>query len=42
VYEELKRIWKEAIMTSFEVLSWHFPGGTEENLIRITGLFADI
>lgn len=26
-----ERIWKEVIMDYFKVLSWHFPGGTEEN-----------
>jgi hypothetical protein len=28
---ELERIWKEAAMTYFKVLSWHLSGGTEEN-----------
>jgi hypothetical protein len=28
---ELKRIWKEVIMASFEVLFQHLPGGTEKN-----------
>jgi hypothetical protein len=29
--DELEIIWKEAVMAYFEVLSWHFLGGTEEN-----------
>jgi hypothetical protein len=28
---KLERIWKEAAMAKFKVLSWHLPGGTEEN-----------
>jgi hypothetical protein len=27
---ELERIWKEAVMVQFKVLSWHLPGGIEE------------
>jgi hypothetical protein len=27
---ELERIWKEAVMTWFKVISQHLPGGTEE------------
>jgi hypothetical protein len=27
---ELQRMWKEVIVARFEVISWHFPGGTEE------------
>jgi hypothetical protein len=42
---ELERIWKEAVMAQFNVLSRHLPGGTEEDQgkpVRITGLRADI
>jgi hypothetical protein len=28
---ELERIWKEAVMVYFKLLSWHLRGGTEEN-----------
>jgi hypothetical protein len=28
---ELDRMWKEVIAGKFEILTWHFPGGTEEN-----------
>jgi hypothetical protein len=28
---ESERIWKEAVMDSFMVLSWHLPRGNEEN-----------
>jgi hypothetical protein len=31
VNDELEKIWKEAVMAYFKVLSWHSPGGTEEN-----------
>jgi hypothetical protein len=31
VSDELERMWKEAVMAYFKVLSRHFPGGTEEN-----------
>jgi hypothetical protein len=31
VNDELKRMWKEAFIAEFKVLTWHFPGGTEEN-----------
>jgi hypothetical protein len=31
VINELERIWKEAVMALFKVLSRYFPGGTEEN-----------
>jgi hypothetical protein len=27
---ESKRMWKEAVMASFKVLSWHLPGGAEK------------
>jgi hypothetical protein len=30
VSNELERMWKEAVMASFKVLSRHFPGGTAE------------
>jgi hypothetical protein len=26
---ELERMWKEAIIALFKVLSWHLPGETE-------------
>jgi hypothetical protein len=28
---------KEAVMTQFEILSWHFPGGTEKITEFLTG-----
>jgi hypothetical protein len=31
VEDELGRVWKEAFMISFKVLSQHFPKGMEEN-----------
>jgi hypothetical protein len=31
VTDELEGIWKEAMVASFIILSWHSPGGTEEN-----------
>jgi hypothetical protein len=31
VNNELEKMWKEAIMPRFKVLSRHFSGGTEEN-----------
>jgi len=30
VNNELERMWKEMVITSFEALSCHFPGRTEE------------
>jgi hypothetical protein len=27
---EVERIWEEALLTKFEVLSWQFPGKTQE------------
>jgi hypothetical protein len=32
VSNELERMWKEAVVAYFKVLSLHFPGGNEENL----------
>jgi hypothetical protein len=29
--DELKRMLEEAVLTQFEVLSQHYPGGTKEN-----------
>jgi hypothetical protein len=29
--DELERMWKEAVVAYFKVLSRHSPGGTEEN-----------
>jgi hypothetical protein len=31
VNDELERMWKEAVMAEFKVLSWNLPGRTEEN-----------
>lgn len=31
VNNELERMWKELVISSLKVLSWHFPGGTKEN-----------
>jgi hypothetical protein len=28
---ELKAIWKEAVLDEFKALSWHLPGGTQED-----------
>jgi hypothetical protein len=28
---ELERVWKEAVMARFKILSQHLPGETEEN-----------
>jgi surfactin synthase thioesterase subunit len=42
VNDELERMWKEAVMAEFKVLSWNLPGRTEENhektSVRITSL----
>jgi hypothetical protein len=38
---ELERIWKEAVVASYKVLSQHLPGGTEkihETPVRLAGL----
>jgi hypothetical protein len=29
--EKLERMWKAVVMTYFKIVSWNFPGGTEEN-----------
>ena len=45
VNDELGRIWKEAVVASFELQSPHMPFGTEENeekSIRIGVLCSDI
>jgi hypothetical protein len=43
---KLEKIWKEAVIVQFIVLSQHLPGGTEEkhkkNSVRIASLFANI
>jgi hypothetical protein len=41
---ELGRIWKEAVVTQFKVLSQHLPSRTEENheALRIANLQAEI
>jgi hypothetical protein len=42
---ELDRIWKEAVVGKFSVLSRNLPGETEknlENLVRVAGLWAEI
>jgi hypothetical protein len=31
VVSELEWMWKEVIIPSFDIVSWHLPGGTEEN-----------
>jgi hypothetical protein len=31
VSKEMERMWKEVVMAKLEILSWNFPGGTEEN-----------
>jgi hypothetical protein len=28
---ELEMIWKETVVAHFKILSWHLPGGTDEN-----------
>jgi hypothetical protein len=33
---QLERMWKEAVMAQFKVLSWHLPGGIEENYKNLT------
>jgi hypothetical protein len=42
----LERMWKEAVVAYFKVLSRHLPGGTEEShensSFRIPGLQAEI
>jgi hypothetical protein len=41
MYDECLRMWKEAVVDKFKILSWHLPGGTEEYyeiLVRIAGL----
>jgi hypothetical protein len=30
-FQGLVKMGKEAVMAQFEILSWHFLGGTEEN-----------
>jgi len=32
MFGELERIWEEAVVACFRVLSCHSPGGTEENI----------
>jgi hypothetical protein len=41
---ELERVWNEAVMALFKVLSRHLSGGTEENheKLRIVGHGAEI
>jgi hypothetical protein len=34
---ELERMWKEAVMTYFKVLSQKMPGGTEGNHENLSG-----
>jgi hypothetical protein len=31
VHNKLERMWKEAIMAKFEILSWQLPIDTKEN-----------
>jgi hypothetical protein len=42
--DELKRIWKEAVLAQFKVLSRNLLGGTEENheKLQVAGLLAEI
>jgi hypothetical protein len=28
---EFERMWKKQVLTKFDVLTWHLPGGTDEN-----------
>jgi hypothetical protein len=37
INNELERMWKEAIVAKFKVLSRHLPGGTEENHKKQSG-----
>jgi hypothetical protein len=30
VVKELEWMWREGIIPKFEIVSWHVPGGTEE------------
>jgi hypothetical protein len=42
---ELERMWKEAVISKFKVLSLHLPGGTKENhktSMKVFGLLAEI
>jgi hypothetical protein len=34
VYNELEEALKEPVVAYFEVLSWHMPGGTNENHVK--------
>jgi hypothetical protein len=43
--KELDRVWKESVMPTFPVLSWHFPGENEENnekSVKKVGALAEI
>jgi hypothetical protein len=33
--DELENIWKEEIVAKIMVLSWHLPGGAEENHCKV-------
>jgi hypothetical protein len=40
-----ERMWKEADVAQFKVISWHLPAGTEENHekpVKIAGLLVEI
>jgi hypothetical protein len=36
VNNELERMWKEMVMASFEAMSCHFPGRTQETTLQST------
>jgi hypothetical protein len=42
--DEFQRMWKEAVVAKFIVLSRNFPGRTEENheILRIAGIRVEI
>jgi hypothetical protein len=40
-----ERMWKEAAVAQFKVISWYLPAGTEENHekpVKIAGLWVEI
>jgi hypothetical protein len=36
-----ERLWDEAVVTQFQALSWHIPGGTEKNHEKYNNLYAE-
>jgi hypothetical protein len=45
VNNELERLWKDVVVTRFDILSWHFSGiakGSHENPVRIAPVQAKI